>query len=215
MRDLNLMHFLDFYFALMFCVGTLRRLGQYWKVGELVVIGPKRWPHLLELITQHRVVFLTWSTLAPALMALGLSLLQLLASRGIWPEAGEPPDGLTVQRLLAHWPALLIVIPLSLAMFGMDLYGLCVVGKVDRPLMEKYFDQAEYWLRSHTAHVVRVVTFGYVDPRKMVNEEVQKALATVRELLHFTLWWVTIQVSLRFACGLALWLTWALSHYAS
>jgi hypothetical protein len=210
---LNVIHFLDFYFAFMFLVGTLRRAGQYWNIGELVVVGPQRWPRLLQLITEHRVVFLTWSTLMPALMALGLSLAQLLASRQIWPEAGQPSDGLTVERLLGHWLALLAVVPLSLAMFGMDLYSLYLVAQVDRPMMEKYFDQAEYWLRSHTAHVVRVVTFGIVDPRKMVNEEVRKALATVREMLDFTLWWVALQVGLRFACGLSLWLTWAVHHF--
>ncbi len=208
---LNLMNFLDFYFAFMFFVGTVRRAGQYWSVFELVVRGPTRWPRLLKLITAHRVVFLTWSTLLPALMALGLSLLQLLCSRAIWPDAGRPPYGLNVERLLEHPWSLLAVVPLALAMFGMDLYGLYSVGQVERGLMEKYFDQAEYWLRSHTAHVVRFVTIGYVDPRKVVDEEVRKALEMVRALLTYTLWWVSIQVGLRFACGLSLWLTWALS----
>jgi hypothetical protein len=208
---LNLIHFLDFYFAFMFFIGTVRRFGQYWNIMELVILGPTRWSRLLQLITEHRVIFLTWSTLIPALMALGLSLLQLLASRAIWPEAGRPPEGLTIERLLEHPWALVVVVPLSLAMFGMDLYSLYLVASVDRRLMEKYFDQAEYWLRSHTAYVVRFVTIGYVDPRKMVDEEVRKALETVRELLNFTLWWVAIQVGLRFSCGLSLWLTWALS----
>jgi hypothetical protein len=210
--DLNLIQFLDFYFAFMFFIGTVRRFTQYRSIAELVWLGPTRWPHLLRLITEHRVVFLTWATLAPALLALILSLVQLLASRQIWPHAAAPPDGLTVARLLTHGLALFAVVPLALAMFGMDLYGLCVVGKVDRQLMEKYFDQAEYWLRSHTAHLVRVVTFGYVDPRKIVNDEVQKALQMVKEMLNYTLWWVTVQVSLRCACGLSLWLTWALHH---
>jgi hypothetical protein len=211
--QLNLIRFLDFYFSFMFFIGTLRRFGQYRNIAELVLIGPQRWPRLLRLITEHRVVFLTWSTVVPALMALGLSLVQLLASRRIWPAAGgPPPDGLTVQSLLDHWPALSAVVPLALAMFGMDLYSLYRVARVDRSLMEKYFDQAEYWLRSHTAHVVRVVTFGFVDPRRMVNEEVRKALSTVRELLNYTLWWVAIQVGLRFSCGLSLWLTWAVFH---
>ncbi len=210
--QLNLIHFLDFYFAFMFFVGTLRRFAQYRNIAVLVLFGPVRWPRLLELITEHRVVFFTGTTLVPAGMALGLWLVQLLASRLLWPEAGEPPDGLTIQSLLNHWPALVAVIPFALAMFGMDLYSLYWVGKLDRETMGKYFDQAEYWLRSHTAHVVRVVTFGYVDPRKIVNDEVRKALQMVKEMLNFTLWWVAIQVGLRFACGLSLWLTWALAH---
>src|SRR5262249_18055751 len=115
---LNLIHFLDFYFAFMFFVGTVRRCGQYYNIAELVWLGPRRWPRLLQLIPEHRVVFFPWSPLAPALMALGLSLVQLIASRLIWPEAGEPPQGLTIESLLAQWPALFAVLPLSLAMFG-------------------------------------------------------------------------------------------------
>ena len=37
------------------------------------------------------------------------------------------------------------------AMLGFDLYSLYLVGRIDRPQLEKYFDQAEYWLRSRTA----------------------------------------------------------------
>ncbi len=77
--------------------------------------------------------------------------------------------------------------------------------------MEKYFDQAEYWLRSHTAHVVRIFTLGYINPRQMVVEEVRKALINASGLLNNTLWWVNLQMGLRFCFGLSLWLTWALT----
>ena len=40
-------------------------------------------------------------------------------------------------------------------------------------MLEKYFDQAEYWLRPWTAPVVRVFTFGYINPRQMVATEVR------------------------------------------
>ena len=75
-----------------------------------------------------------------------------------------------------------------------------------------YFDEAEYWLRSKTAHVVRVVSFGYINPRRMVAEEVEKALVQVGDMLNFTLWWVIVQMGLRFAFALSLWLTWAFAH---
>ena len=78
------------------------------------------------------------------------------------------------------------------------------------PRWRVYFDQAEYWLASKTAHVVRVFTLGYVNPRKMVVEEVRKALIDASNLLNTTLWWVSIQMSLRFGFGLSLWLAWAL-----
>jgi hypothetical protein len=93
-----------------------------------------------------------------------------------------------------------------------DVYSLYLVGQIDRDMLEKYFDEAEYWLRSKTAHVVRVVSFGYINPRRMVAEEVEKALVQVGDMLNFTLWWVIVQMGLRFAFAMSLWLTWAIMH---
>lgn len=206
---LNLIHFLDFYLMFFFFVGTWRRIDQYRNAVQLVFTGPGRWPHLLQLVRQYRTIFMTWATVAPALLALTLLVVQLVASRLVWPEAGEPPDGLTVSRLAANWLGLLFVVPLAVGMLLLDLYTVVRVGEVPRAEMEKYFDQAEYWLRSGTAHVVRVFTLGYINPRKMVADEVQKALVDASSLLNNTLWWVCAQTGLRVACGLSLWLTWA------
>jgi hypothetical protein len=138
-------------------------------------------------------------------------LLQLLASRLVWPDAGRPPFGLTVQRVAEHWQAAVIVLPLGLAMLALDLYFLVRVGALDRATMEKYFDQAEYWLSSRTAHVVRIFTLGYVNPRQMVAVEVGKALTELCRMLNNSFWWVTLQVGLRLLFGLSLWLTWVLT----
>jgi hypothetical protein len=205
LAHLDLIRFLDFYLMFVFLIGTVRRVGQYLAIGRLVVTGPGRWPRLLQLVKQHRMVFLTWSTLLPGLLALLLSLVQLLASRQLWPQAK-----LTAGDLAGHWLALAVVAPLGLAMFAVDLYGVAVVGAFDRAEMEQYFDQAEYWLRSRAATVVRVFTFGYVNPRRMVADEVRKALVAASYLLNTTLWWMSVQVALRIAFGLSLWLTWAL-----
>ncbi len=205
LAHLDLIRFLDFYLMFTFLAGTVRRVGQYLSIGRLVVTGPGRWPRLLELVKEHRMVFLTWSTILPGLLALLLSAAQLLASREIWPHAA-----LTAGDLAEHWWALGALVPLGLAMFAVDLYGIAVVGGFDRAEMEQYFDQAEYWLRSRTATVVRVFTLGFVNPRRMVAAEVRKALVAASELLNTTLWWVSMQVAVRLAFGLALWLTWAL-----
>jgi hypothetical protein len=207
--NLSLIHFLDFYFSFLFLAGTYRRFGQYQSIGKLALTCPGRWPRLLRLIHEHRTIFMTWTTVAPALLALALSIVQIIASRMVWPDAGRPPTGLTVGSLVQHWPALLIVVPLGLAMFALDLNSLVRVGVIPHAEMEKYFDQAEYWLRSKTAHVVRVFTLGYINPRKMVAEEVRKALIDAGNLLNTTLWWVNLQMALRFSFGLSLWLTWA------
>ena len=209
---LNLIHFLDFYFALLFFAGTWRRLGQYHSVAQLVFAGPKRWPKLVDLVSQHRTIFWTWSMILPALLGLGLWILQMTFSRLIFSEASQGETALTLARLFEYWPALFIVGPLGIAMFAFDAYSLYLVGQIDRDALEKQFDEAEFWLRSRTAHVVRVVTFGWINPRKVVAAEVEKALIAVGDMLNFTLWWVTIQMGLRFAFGLSLWLTWAVAH---
>jgi hypothetical protein len=209
---LNLIYFLDFYFTLMFFVGTYRRLRQYRSIVGLAVTGPNRWPKLLELIHQHRAIFLTLRMILPLALALGLTVVQWIASRLIWPEAGVPPEGLTVEKLLHYWPALFVVAPIAITMFGIDLYFLIRVGSIDRSGLEKHFDQAEYWLNSRTAHVVRVVTFGKIDPRRMVNDEVRKALVAAGDMLNTSLWWWNVQIALRFFFGLSLWLTWAFTR---
>jgi hypothetical protein len=205
--DLNLIHLFDFYLMLALLASIAQRFGRYQAIGRLVLAGPTRWPRLLDLVRHHRMIFLTWPTVLPALLALVLSLVQWIASRRIWPHAD-----LTAGQLAEHWLAILAVVPLGLAMIGVDVYGVVVVGELDRALLEKYFDQAEYWLRSRTAHVVRVFTFGMVNPRQMVNVEVGKALLEASRMLNSTLWWVTAQVGLRVAFGLSLWLTWALTR---
>jgi hypothetical protein len=210
--SLNLIHFLDFYFALVFLAGLWRRLGQYHSAARLVFALPGRWPKLVELVQRYRTIFWTWSMILPAALGLALWLLQMLFSRLIFNNASQGETALTVARLLDYWPALIFVIPLGVAMFAFDAYSLYLVGQIDRPTLEKQFDEAEYWLRSRTAHVVRVVTLGRINPRKMVAEEVEKALIAVGDMLNFTLWWVTLQIGLRFAFALVLWLTWAIAY---
>jgi hypothetical protein len=207
LSQLNLIHFLDFYYILMFVLSTLRRIRQYREIGRLVFTGPGRWPKLLALVKEHRTIFLTWSTVGPALLAALLSVVQLIASRQLWPQAN-----LTLGELSEMWLALVVLVPVGLAMLAVDLYGIIVVGSFDRGEMEKYFDQAEYWLRSRTAHVVRIFTLGYINPRARVDAEVRKALVEASRLLNTTLWWMNAQVSLRVAFGLTLWVSWAVTE---
>src|SRR2546421_617763 len=161
---------------------------------------------MVDLVKQHRTIFLTWATVLPAAAALLLTIVQLIASRQLLPDAK-----LTPAQLSDLWAAIAVVVPLGVAMFAVDLYGVVAIGKFDRREMEKYFDQAEYWLRSHAAHVVRIFTLGYVNPRRMVGVEVQKALVDASKLLQVNLWWMTVQVALRTAFGLALWGTWVVT----
>lgn len=212
--QLSLIRFLDFYLMLVFLLSVGRRIDLYRTVVSLVFSGPKRWPNLLKLVRKHRMIFLTWGTVLPAVLALVLSVTQLLASRLVWPEAGHPPHGLTVERLLHFWWAAAMALPLGLAMLLFDGLTILRVGEINKALLESHFDTAEFWLRSPTAHVVKIVTFGFINPRRRVAVEVQKALVDASQLLNANLWWMVTQISLRLAFGLSLWLTWVLTHAA-
>jgi hypothetical protein len=207
--QLNLIRFFDFYLALVFLASILLRVKQYREVGALFRAMPGRWPKLMQLIGRHKSLFLTRATVGPALLAFALIVIQMLASRLLWPEAGEPEHGLTIARLLDHWVALIIVATIGATMVGVDIYATVVVTDVNRPEMEKYFDQAEFWLRSWTAPVVRAFTFGWINPRKMVTGEVRKALEVATSYLNTAIWWVVVQTGLRVSFGLALWITYA------
>jgi hypothetical protein len=205
-QTLDCIRLFDFYLAFAFLLSILMRARQYEAIIRLVRALPGRWPKLLNLVRQHHTIFLTWATVMPAVLALGLYLINTLAYRFVLHRA----DSLTLDRLTqmpAAWPVLLV---LGLGMLGVDIYATFTVGKIDRPMLEKYFDQAEYWLRSWAAPVVHMFTLGYVNPRKMVALEVQKALVEASRLLNTSLWWTNVQVGLRIAFGVSLWLTWAL-----
>ena len=200
--NLNLIRCLDWYLLLIFVASSVLRLRQYRSLLRLVWLFPGRWPLLLELIKKHRSILLTWGTVLPALLALVLLVANMLACRLVWPQAD-----LALSQLAQSWPATLVVTSLGLAMVSFDCYSAWRVGKWDREKVEKQFDQAEYWLKSWTAPVVRLVTFGFVNPRKLVGVEIRKALVAAGRQLNWSLWWTSLQVSLRIAFGASVWLT--------
>ena len=198
----NLIHALDWYLLIIFVASSVLRLRQYRSLLRLVWLFPGRWPLLLELVKKHRGVLLTWGTILPALLALSLSVTHTLACRLVWPQAD-----LGLAQLAESLLAALVVAVLGVAMVSFDCYSARRVGKCDREQVEKQFDQAEYWLKSWTAPVVRIVTFGFVNPRKLVSVEIRKALVAASRQLNWSLWWTSLQVSLRIAFGASVWLT--------
>jgi hypothetical protein len=202
---LNLIHLFTFYLAAAFGLSTLRRLRQYHDVAQLAVAAPGRWPRVLGQIKSHWFTFLTWTTLRPAAVAIALLAAQMVCSRLIWPTAN-----LTLDDLLHEWWMLPVVLAVAAAMLAVDVYFIVSVGALDRRETEKYLDEAEHWLTSWKAPIVRIVTLGYVNPRQIVYVEVKKAVDEGRGLLHSTLWWVSAQAGLRTLFGLTLWTAWAL-----
>jgi hypothetical protein len=179
------------------------RLRQYRVVVGLLTNLSARWPRLFEMVKQHRSLFLTWGTVLPLAVTLGLLLAQMLARLLVWPGA----DAFTAANLPEIWLALPVVAACAVSMIAFDCWATWRVTELDRAQLEKYFDQAEFWLRSPASRVVHIVTFGIVNPRERVAVEVRSALVSVSKMLNTNLWWVSLQTGLRIAFGLSLWVT--------
>jgi hypothetical protein len=202
---LNLIHLFTFYLTTMFIVGTVRRLRQYRDVVNMARGMPSRWPRVLGQIRKHWLMFLTWSTLRPALVALALIAVQMICSRLIWPRAQ-----ISVQDLALETWMLPIVGLTAGAMAAVDFYFVIYIGSFDRKETERYLDEAEHWLTSWKAPMVRVLTMGIINPRKIVGDEVLKAMEEGRGLLRRNLWWLSLQAFLRVLFGLTIWICWAI-----
>src|SRR5262245_19782026 len=207
--SLKLIRLFDFYLTIAFVLSTVVRIRQYRTILQVVRAVPSRWPRLFALVREYRHLFLTWGTILPMVATLALWVGHTLFRRMV---LSATDDDLTLGRLLELWAAWPFVLVSGVAMLGFDLYGAFNVAVIEQAELEKYFDQAEYWLRSWTAPVVHFFPLGYVNPRKMVAVEVQSALIEASKLLNRSMLWVAIQTILRLLFGLALWLTYAFSH---
>ncbi len=207
--ELRLIRFFGFYLAVMFLLSTWVRLRQYGTIIRLVRSMPNRWPRLLVLVKQHAHIFLTWGTVLPLVLLFAIFTANYLASKWLWPQA----DDFTLAQLATLYPIWPIVLIFGAGMIAFDVWGVVSVSVIDQTEMEKYFDQAEYWLRSWTAPVVHIFTFGRINPRQMVAVEVRGALVSSSRMLNSTLWWVVTQAALRIAFGLSLWFAYALEPW--
>jgi hypothetical protein len=205
---LHVIRLFNLYLILVFLITTYARLRDYVKIVGMVRRAPGRWPRLFQLVKQHGHIFLTWKSFYPLLSSGGLLVTQSILTRLVWPFAD---DFLTIEHLLHNWPTLLFVLPCTAAMIAFDIYWVVTASEIDYVLMEKYFDQAEFWLKSWTAPVVRVFTLGYINPRQMVATEVRNALNDASGMVNSTLWWMAWQAGVRIACGASLWLAYLLA----
>jgi hypothetical protein len=203
-QPLNLIRVFDFYVTLMFIISLARRWYVYLSAIRLLIAVRGRWPKLIGVLAEHKSLLLNRSFFRPAILALVLTVAQLVASRIIFPQAV-----LTGEQLRAEWWWILVILIPLVPMLAVDIYFLVRVGKFDHDETVKYFDQAESWL-GWKGPIVRALTLGIVNPKKMVNDEVKKSLAEYRSTLQASLWWVSVQIGLRLVFGLTLWVVWAL-----
>jgi hypothetical protein len=203
-QPLNLIRVFDFYVTLMFVISLVRRWDVYVNAIRILITVRGRWPKLIHRLAEHRSLILNRAFFRPALLALGLTVVQLVASRIIFPQAV-----LTGEQLQAEWWWIPIILVPLVPMVAVDAYFVIRVGKFDHDETVKYFDQAETWL-GWKGPLIRALTLGIVNPRKMVDEEVKKNLTEYQSTLQASLWWVSVQVGLRLTFGLTLWAVWAI-----
>jgi hypothetical protein len=203
-QPLNLIRVFDFYVTLMFVISLIRRWNVYLSAIRLLIVVRGRWPKLIQRLSEHSSLILNRSFFRPALLALGLTVVQLVASRVIFPQAT-----LTGEQLQAEWWWIVVIFVPLVPMVLVDIYFVIRVGKFDHGETVKYFDQAEGWL-GWKGPLVRVLTLGIVNPKKMVDEEVKKNLTEYQSTLKASLWWVSVQIGLRLTFGLTLWAVWAI-----
>jgi hypothetical protein len=202
--DANLIRLFDFYLLMMFIIGVIRRWGIYKNVTILTVAVLFRQPNLVRRLGANRDLILNRTVIFPVAIALLLMMIQLILSRLIWPTAT-----VTLRDESESWWRIAMVIITFVPMLCVDIYFLFRVGRIDRGEAFKQLHRAEYWLTSWQGQAVSYMTFGLVNPRKMVDEQLRDGLTWFRTLVAWSMWWVVIQVTLRVTFGVVVWLLWA------
>ena len=202
--SVNLLRLFDFYLAAAALLSFARRYPVYWDAVRLTVVLRGRWPRLFERLRVNHGVIVTRDVVRPVAVALAVMGVQLVCSRVIWPKA-VLPAGLVWDS----WWRLVLTTFAAVPVLYVDGYFLIRVGRFDRRETEKYLDEAERWLRGWKAPAVWAATFGYVNPRRMVDDEVRKGMTALGQMVSWSMWWVTAQVTCRVLFGLTLWFEWA------
>ncbi len=204
-QHINLIHVFTFYLAAIFLLSTYRRLSQYQGVVQLAVQFPNRWPKVMKQMQDHRTIFYTWTILRPAAIAISLMLIQWVCSKLIWPTAT-----VYVEDLYHEWWMIPFLSIFAIGMVLVDSWGILYVGKLDRVETERYLDEAEHWLTSWKTPLLNTISFGYINPRSIVDKEVKNAMIQGHDLIRQSLWWMAMQYGWRLLFGLTLWTTWAI-----
>jgi hypothetical protein len=204
--DANLIRLFDFYLLMMFVIGLLRRWAIYRDISILAGAAILRRPNIVKQLGANRDLLITRQILFPILMAVGLMAIQFVLSRLIWPTAN-----ITFRDESTSWWRVTLLILFFVPMLTVDVYFLVQVGRIDRTEAIKQLNRAEYWLTNWKGTAIKWATIGYVDPKKMVDNQLREGLTWFGSLVAWSMWWVVVQVALRVAFGLTVWLLWAFS----
>ena len=203
---LNLLDVFNYYLILAFLVSTAIRIRMYRAIVGLVMASSGRWPKLLVLAKTHWTIFVGWPMLLTIGLAFALMLSNSLAINLVWSSAN-----VTFEELWGRWLPLLAIVLLGALMLYLDCQAIFRVGRFDRTALETDLDKAESWLKSWMAPALRMVTFGFVNPRKIVGAEVQRVLVDANWVVIGGMRRTSMRIGMQLAFGLSLWLTWALA----
>jgi hypothetical protein len=201
---LNLINAFSYYLVLVFVIGTVLRARNIRAMLGMVYRSGDRWPKLRALVSSHWAIFVRWPTVLPLVLTLLLTLTNTLSGYFVWPQARVTPGD-----LWSHPTGLAAVIVVGSLMGFLDFRTVFLFGRFDRPAVEAMLDRAEHWLGSWKAPAVRIMTFGLIHPRRIVGEQVRQALVDASMAANGQLWATSLQIVVRFAFGLTLWITWA------
>jgi hypothetical protein len=203
LNQINLIDAFTYYLLVAFAIGTILRLRNYYAIVRLIWSFPSRYPRLLDLLKKYRTIFLQGPTLLPIGCTAALTVANMLASQLLWSHASVTPADLS-----RHGAACVFIVPTGVAMLVLDFRAVFLFGKFDKEALEENLDKAESWLESWQAPALRILTFGLVNPRRIVNDQVREAILKANVIVNGQIWRWALQIGMRLAFGLALWETW-------
>jgi hypothetical protein len=201
---INLMASYERYLVLTFVLSLMLRFRQYHTNVRFAWAFPQHWPNVLEIIKKHSSIFVTWTTVLPVAITLGILLAHTICYRLIWSEAVVTPGGLR-QHLLV----LAFLLPVCLWMICLDLTTLFRASQLDFTEIERNLSKGEFALTSRALSALRLASLGFFNPRKLVEHRVADSLQGVRLALLAQLRSWSFHTAVRITFGFLLWLGYA------
>lgn len=165
---------------------------------------PKRWPKMLNELSERKTTFARWTLIAPLLIAASMAFLHTYCNHVLWVEAD-----LSIVTVWKHPPLFVMLLSLALWVAYLDWPVLTQSNTLERGEVEKTLDRGELALNKKLDLSVRVLSLGFVSTRKIARGQIEDTLEQQCEQLEYMIrgWFGRTVVRLIF--GMACWFTWA------
>ena len=200
----DVLHWYEFYLIIVFLI-TLRLRFAFFR--DLFALGsklPKRWPNMLKTILKERWIFINLQAMLPVGVALSTALAHSFFRRFWWSEAKL---SFSLLRYSPLWS--LVLFSLSAFMVWLDCRVLVRRTHLEIADLEKRFDRGELALSRPIDLTVRVVTFGVIRPRQIVEDQVAEALKEQALCIETQMRGWMGRSLVRIAFGITCWFAWA------